>query len=122
MRREQRATHRRRPRPRLHEREPSAFCLPHSRRDATREGTFSGCGWFSLRMIPYIHVATLKIGPIALHPFGILVALGVWTGLALATRRARALGVDLPRLHSFVAFVLVGGFVGGHVLDELFYH
>jgi len=30
--------------------------------------------------------------------------------------------MDLQRLNSFAAFVLVGGFVGGHVLDELFYH
>lgn len=73
-------------------------------------------------MIPYIHVAELKLGPITLHPFGILVALGVLIGMGLAKWRARAGGIDLVRLNSFVAWVLIGGFVGGHVLDEIFYH
>lgn len=73
-------------------------------------------------MIPYIHIEDLQLGPIALHPFGILVALGVVLGTALAKRRARALGLDPDTLMSFVTWMLVGGFVGGHVLDELFYH
>jgi phosphatidylglycerol:prolipoprotein diacylglycerol transferase len=37
-------------------------------------------------------------------------------------RRARRLGLDLERLNSFITWMLVAGFVGGHVLDELFYH
>jgi phosphatidylglycerol---prolipoprotein diacylglyceryl transferase len=73
-------------------------------------------------MIPYIHVPDLKIGPLTLHPFGLLVATGVIVGTALATRRARRLGVDLDRLNSFITWMLVGGFIGGHMLDEIFYH
>jgi phosphatidylglycerol:prolipoprotein diacylglycerol transferase len=73
-------------------------------------------------MIPYIHIAPIRLGPFTLHPFGILVALGVWVGMTLAARRGRLLGFDGRQLSSFIAFVLVGGFVGGHVLDELFYH
>jgi phosphatidylglycerol---prolipoprotein diacylglyceryl transferase len=73
-------------------------------------------------MIPYIHVDDGHIGPVPLHPFGILVATGVLVGTTLATRRARDLGYDQVRLNSFVTWMLVAGFIGGHVLDQLFYH
>jgi phosphatidylglycerol:prolipoprotein diacylglycerol transferase len=73
-------------------------------------------------MIPYIHVPDLHIGPVPLHPFGILVATGVLVGSSAATRRARTLGFDLLNLNSFVTWMLVSGFVLSHVLDDLFYH
>jgi phosphatidylglycerol:prolipoprotein diacylglycerol transferase len=69
-------------------------------------------------MIPYIHVPD----PGFIHPFGILVATGVLIGIWLATRRARSLGYDLDRLNSFITWMLVCGFIGGHMLDEVFYH
>lgn len=73
-------------------------------------------------MLPYIHVKDLPIGPLTLHPFGILVALGVVIGTWLATWRARTRGIDLARLNSFITWMLVAGFTGGHVLDSIFYH
>lgn len=73
-------------------------------------------------MLPYIHVKDLPIGPLTLHPFGVLVALGVVLGTWLATWRARQRGIDLVRLNSFVTWMLVAGFIGGHVLDSIFYH
>lgn len=73
-------------------------------------------------MIPYIHVPDLKIGPLTLHPFGLLVATGVILGTWLATRRARQRGLDLDKLNSFITWMLVAGFLGGHMLDQIFYH
>lgn len=73
-------------------------------------------------MIPYIHIADLPLGPFTVHPFGVLVALAVLVGTALARWRAPAFGVSVSQLDSFVAWVLIGGFVGAHVLDEIFYH
>jgi phosphatidylglycerol---prolipoprotein diacylglyceryl transferase len=73
-------------------------------------------------MIPYIHVPDLHIGPVPLHPFGILVATGVLVGSSFATRRARLLGYDLVKLNSFVTWMLVSGFLLSHFLDSLFYH
>jgi phosphatidylglycerol:prolipoprotein diacylglycerol transferase len=85
-------------------------------------------------MFPYIHVPDLPllkeqvdvlgihIGPIALHPFGLLVATGVIIGTYLATNRARKMGLDLERLNSFITWMLVAGFIGGHMLDDIFYH
>jgi phosphatidylglycerol---prolipoprotein diacylglyceryl transferase len=73
-------------------------------------------------MIPFIHVPDLKVGPLTLHPFGLLVATGVIIGTWLATRRARQRGLDLDKLNSFITWMLVAGFMGGHMLDEIFYH
>jgi phosphatidylglycerol:prolipoprotein diacylglycerol transferase len=73
-------------------------------------------------MIPFIHVPDLKIGPLTLHPFGLLVATGVILGTWLATRRARQRGLDLDKLNSFITWMLVVGFLGGHMLDQIFYH
>ncbi|MBX3211945.1 MAG: prolipoprotein diacylglyceryl transferase [Labilithrix sp.] len=73
-------------------------------------------------MIPYIHVPDLKLGPLTLHPFGLLVATGVIIGTWLATRRARQRGLDLDKLNSFITWMLVAGFLGGHMLDQIFYH
>jgi phosphatidylglycerol:prolipoprotein diacylglycerol transferase len=73
-------------------------------------------------MIPYIHVPDLKVGPLTLHPFGLLVATGVIFGTYLATRRARQRGLDLDKLNSFITWMLVVGFLGGHMLDQVFYH
>lgn len=73
-------------------------------------------------MIPYIHVPDLKIGPLTLHPFGLLVATGVIIGTWLATKRARERGLEIDKLNSFITWMLVAGFMGGHMLDEIFYH
>src|SRR5258708_21937714 len=73
-------------------------------------------------MVPYIHLPDLHIGPISLHPFGILVATGVLIGTGVTTRRARTLGYDVNKLNSFVTWMLVAAFVLSHVLDSLFYH
>jgi phosphatidylglycerol:prolipoprotein diacylglycerol transferase len=73
-------------------------------------------------MIPYIHIPDFHIGPLPLHPFGMLVATGVLVGTAVTTRRARFLGYDLIALNSFVTWMLVSGFVLSHMLDMIFYH
>lgn len=72
--------------------------------------------------IPYIHLPDLPIGPITLHPFGLLVATGVLIGHSLAIRRAKQRGVDTVLFNSFITWMLLFGFMGGHMLDEIFYH
>ncbi len=74
-------------------------------------------------MIPYIKVPDIALpGGLKLHPFGILVATAVMIGSSLAVRRAKKLGYDVVALNSFITWMLIGGFVGGHVFDDLFYH
>lgn len=73
-------------------------------------------------MVPYIHVPDIPIGPITIHPFGILVATGVVIGTLLTLKRARARGVDTDELNSFITWMLAFGFILSHALDEIFYH
>jgi len=68
-------------------------------------------------MVPYIHVPDLHIGPLPLHPFGILVATGVLVGTSITARRARKLGYDVLQLNSFVTWMLVSAFVLSHMLE-----
>jgi len=73
-------------------------------------------------VIPYIHVPDMQIGPVPLHPFGLLVATGVLLGTWITTWRAKKIGYDVDLLNSFITWMLVAGFIGGHVFDEIFYH
>jgi phosphatidylglycerol---prolipoprotein diacylglyceryl transferase len=73
-------------------------------------------------LIPYIQVHDLHLGPLTLHPFGVLVGGGIILGVVLSARRGKKLGLDVDALYSFIWWMLVGGFVGGHVFDALLYH
>lgn len=67
-----------------------------------------------------------ELGPLPenvyVHPFGALVAAGVLIGATVASRRARQEGLHPKVLGEMAAYVLIGGFVLGHVLDAVFYH
>lgn len=73
-------------------------------------------------MIPYIQVPDFHIGPMPLHPFGILVATGVLLGTSVTARRAERRGYDVVKLNSFITWMLVSAFVLSHALDAVFYH
>jgi phosphatidylglycerol:prolipoprotein diacylglycerol transferase len=73
-------------------------------------------------MIPAVEVYPLRIGPVPIQPFGLLVSLGLVAGYQVAKRRAPLCGVARADLDSFVWWMLAMAFVMGHVLDEIFYH
>jgi phosphatidylglycerol:prolipoprotein diacylglycerol transferase len=73
-------------------------------------------------VLPYINLPDLHLGPIPVHWFGILVAIGVLIGIWLARRRAPFMGIDPDQLESFINWMLLCGFVLSHVLDTIFYH
>jgi phosphatidylglycerol:prolipoprotein diacylglycerol transferase len=59
--------------------------------------------------------------PLSLKPFGLLVGTGVYLGAWLAMRYGRRRGLSPNALISFIYWVVACGFVGGHVLDVVFY-
>lgn len=93
-------------------------------------------------LIPYIRIPELPLTPLAsvLHhfpiigqyfdpnhpptikPFGALVALAVYVGTAVALRHAKQRGLSAEKMTSFMFWVVGVGFIGGHVLDAVFYH
>lgn len=66
--------------------------------------------------LPFLH------RPLEIHPFGMLVAMGVLVGAIISNRRARSQGLHPSAMNEFAGHVLIGGFVLGHMLDAVFYH
>jgi phosphatidylglycerol---prolipoprotein diacylglyceryl transferase len=73
-------------------------------------------------LIPYFVIPPLQIGPVAIQPFGILAAAGVWLASALLLRGARRRGLDEAPLRDFPAWALAVGVICGHLVHLLFYH
>lgn len=74
--------------------------------------------WFNINFpsIPF-----LIIGKLTIHAFGILVAIGILTGIRLTKKRARELGLVDERVDSMVTWVLVLGFIIAHLFDVVAY-
>lgn len=72
-------------------------------------------------MIPYFAQPHLSLGPISIHLFGVLVAVGILTGLRLMRWRAGRLGLDVAVTERLGLWVVVGGFVFAHLFDRLAY-
>jgi len=89
-------------------------------------------------LIPYVEVPELPLSflthiplldrlfdphhPPSIKPFGTLVALGVYIGSVVAMRHARQRGLDDKKMSEIVFWVVGIGFIGGHMLDAIFYH
>jgi phosphatidylglycerol---prolipoprotein diacylglyceryl transferase len=72
-------------------------------------------------VIPYFEQPVLRLGPIAVHAFGVLVACGVLLGARVLHRRAAADGLSAPLVTRFINWILMGGFLGAHLFDRLVY-
>ncbi|MDI1432238.1 prolipoprotein diacylglyceryl transferase [Polyangium sorediatum] len=89
-------------------------------------------------LIPYISLPEIPLGflldvpvlgklfdatrPPSIKPFGTLVALGVYIGSVITMHRAKERNLDTKKMNEFIFWVVASGFVGGHVLDAIFYH
>jgi phosphatidylglycerol---prolipoprotein diacylglyceryl transferase len=78
--------------------------------------------------IPVLHIygpgsiGPIPVGELSIKPFGTLVAVGVYIGAEIVKRQGERFQLDARALSSFVFYVVAFGFVGGHVLDTIFYH
>jgi phosphatidylglycerol:prolipoprotein diacylglycerol transferase len=72
-------------------------------------------------MIPYLSQPELGFGPLTIHAFGVLVACAVLVGAEIVRRRAAVQGVPEGAIQRFLSWVLVGGFVGAHLVDRVIY-
>jgi phosphatidylglycerol:prolipoprotein diacylglycerol transferase len=73
-------------------------------------------------VIPYFVVPPLRVGPLALQPFGILSASGILLASRLLVREARRRGLDAEPLEKLATWSVVGGLVGAHLVHLLLYH
>jgi phosphatidylglycerol:prolipoprotein diacylglycerol transferase len=72
-------------------------------------------------MIPYFAQPSLSLGPVSIHLFGVLVAIGILTGLRLMRWRASRLGLDQAFAERLGLWAVVGGFAMAHIFDRLAY-
>lgn len=72
-------------------------------------------------MIPYIQQPQLSLGPLTIHAFGALVAIGVILGVEILRRRAAREGLDADYVQRMSTWVLACGFVGAHLVDRFIY-
>ena len=72
-------------------------------------------------MIPYFAQPQLGIGPLTIHAFGVLVACALVVGMGIVRRRAAARGLPEREVGRFLSWILIGGFVGAHLVDRLVY-
>jgi phosphatidylglycerol:prolipoprotein diacylglycerol transferase len=84
-------------------------------------------------LIPYLELPEITViserffgsfpeTAITMKPFGMLLALGAYTGTVAALRHARRLGASTSAVLSFTGWIAVAAFVFAHWLDALFYY
>lgn len=72
-------------------------------------------------LIPYFEPIEIPLGPVSVHGFGILVALGFIAGSWMAMNKARRDGLDPEIINRAVTWIIAGVFIGGHLGHALFY-
>ncbi|HET7755351.1 MAG TPA: prolipoprotein diacylglyceryl transferase family protein [Anaeromyxobacteraceae bacterium] len=73
-------------------------------------------------MIPYFEPPSLHLGPFTIQVFGLLAALGVYTGARIAMRMARQDGLDGQVVGDYAVWGVASGVVGGHLVHLFLYH
>ncbi len=63
-----------------------------------------------------MHPILFSIGPLTIHTYGVLLALGAALGMLLYTRLARSAGQDPDRAMSLALWLLVSGLVGSRLM------
>ena len=56
-----------------------------------------------------------KIGPITLHTYGAMIALGIWAAVLVARRLAPKIGVEPERMTDMAIVAVLGGLAGSYV-------
>ncbi len=58
----------------------------------------------------------IKIGPVTIYGYGLMIALGILLAYRLAVYRAAKRQLDLTRFNSLAGWSVAGGFVGAKLL------
>jgi phosphatidylglycerol:prolipoprotein diacylglycerol transferase len=68
-----------------------------------------------------VHPEFIRLGPLVIHTYGVLLAIGCVVGLAVAARRARSEGIDPERIADLGAWLIVSGMLGGKLFHIIFF-
>jgi phosphatidylglycerol:prolipoprotein diacylglycerol transferase len=73
-------------------------------------------------VIPYFEQPKLHLGPITIHAFGVLVALGILLAFRLIRRHAPRVGLDPVVAERLATNMVVVAFICAHVFDRIAYY
>jgi phosphatidylglycerol:prolipoprotein diacylglycerol transferase len=71
-------------------------------------------------VFPYFPQPQIRIGPVTVHAFGVLVVCGVLAGRAMILRRAARQGLSARTADRLCLWMLVCGFIGAHLYKALY--
>ena len=72
-------------------------------------------------VLPYFQIGPWDLGVVTIHAFGVFVAIGVMLAERIAIWRAEQLGIERAVMSRALGWLLICGFIGGHVFGLLFY-
>jgi len=73
-------------------------------------------------MIPYIELPSIPLfGSLAIQPFGVLLATGIYLGVQKIKSRAKERGLNVDAVQAAVSWCLIPGFIGAFFLEVLLY-
>lgn len=72
-----------------------------------------------LAAIPYKTFPSIEIGPLHIHTFGLMVAIGVIAGITIAARHGERFGADRNEVVNLGAWLVVAGVVGARITWDL---
>jgi len=68
-----------------------------------------------------VHPIFIRLGPLDIHTYGVLVAIGFIVGLAVAGRRARSEGIPAEQISDLGMWLIIAGMVGGKLFHIIFF-
>lgn len=72
-------------------------------------------------MIPSWYSPTFQIGPLTLHTWGAVVAIGIVVAVWVAQWRAKRTGLDPKKIIDLAFWVIVAAFLGARIFHVFFY-
>lgn len=73
-------------------------------------------------MIPFYQLTTISLGPIVIHAWGLMVALGFLAGVGIARAYVRRRGGNPEFMTNLAFWTLLGAAIGARVFHVAFYH
>jgi len=68
-----------------------------------------------------VHPIFIRLGPLDIHTYGVLVAIGFIVGLAVAGRRARSEGIPAEQISDLGIWLIIAGMLGGKLFHIIFF-
>jgi phosphatidylglycerol---prolipoprotein diacylglyceryl transferase len=68
-----------------------------------------------------VHPIFIRLGPLDIHTYGVLVAIGFMVGLAVAGWRARSEGIPAEQISDLGVWLIIAGMLGGKLFHIIFF-